>query len=75
MIESIALTDKNRWTVKYAEDIYLELYPPSVRSIELNDQMIVEYELMWFDVKCYANILKIINYEPLSLLPVNGTSR
>ena len=74
MIAQIVFTSNHKWMVKYAEDIYLDVYSPSTRNMDLKPNALVEYELLWFDVKCYANLLKIVDYEPLPVLSIDGTA-
>jgi hypothetical protein len=69
------LVSKNGiFKVMYADDIYLDVFAPSTRSLFLEPGMMIEYEILWLDVNCYANILKVLTDEPLSLLPVDGTT-
>jgi hypothetical protein len=75
MIAQIVFTSNYKWMVKYAEDIYLDVYSPSTRNMDLKPNALVQYELLWCDVKCYANLLKIVDYEPLSLLSVDSATR
>jgi hypothetical protein len=74
MIAQIVFTSNYKWMVKYAEDVFLDVYSPSTRNLDIKPNTFVEYELLWFDVKCYANLLKIVDYEPLSILSVDGTA-
>jgi hypothetical protein len=74
MIAQIVFTTNHKWMVKYADDVYLDVYAPSTRNLDLKPNILVQYELLWCDVKCYAKLLKIVDYEPLSLLSVDGTA-
>lgn len=62
------------WKIMYADDVFIDVYTPSVKHLHIEPGMMVEYDMMWFDVKTYANILKIVNHESLPVLPVHGTT-
>ena len=59
---------QGNWKIVYADDVYIDVFIPSIRNLHLESAMLVDYEIMWIDVNCYANVLKIVNYELLSYL-------
>lgn len=62
------------WKIMYADDVFIDVYTPSIKHLDIEPGMIVEYDMLWFDVMTYANISKIITHECLPVLPVGGTT-